>query len=388
MTYAEIREEMRAARAGLRTTEQMDALLRVMAENGWGKRGQRWDAEDHRIAALQVYAAKYGEALPDDAHPLAHQMLEKRDDWWSIDLARRVLAARLGAVVDDWNDLQVLASGTEILGSLYESNAHRRVLARMPRLLAKIRAFCQETENPNYMPASVGSFSLTDGIAVSSEGARPWQTLQLQGDAESVALRSSPVRLRFTQQIILNDDSGYISAMIDAVLIAAAQNELREAFSALTDNANLSDGEPLFGLANTVTVDTSATSAIDSAVAKLRGQELNGAPVDVDPHALIVPAVDEATARKLVSELDPGQPWIDVVGTSYLPEDAWYLFADPEMMPVVQRVLLKGSNGQSLKFDPVGPKPEESGADIILGGMHTYRYQPVSRLGAVRIDFS
>jgi hypothetical protein len=118
----------------------------------------------------------------------------------------------------------------------------------------------------------------------------------------------------------------------------------------------------------------------------LRAQQSNGKNADCDPVALVVPSSDESTARALVAGMSTAEPWVEVIGTSYVSAQ-WYLAADPNIWPVVCRGTLRGSNGESLRFVPGLPSKGEGSRDLVLTGNHAVAYAPVSRVGMVRMTF-
>lgn len=349
-----------------------------------------WSAQDKRESAAEILAVKAGERLPEDPHPLTRQRLATRSDWTTVDLLRDILAAQWGGHVVDWSDRQILAhgAGTAELGELYHANANRRLLTRQPRLLDKVFAFCAPTEAKDFKPQETGLFDLEVGIDTASDAIREWQTMKPKATSEAVALRWSPVRLRFTEQLIVDDNFGAINGIVDAVSVAAAQNELSGAFGVLTDNGNLRDSSALFVTANTVSGASKNAAAIDSAISKLRAQTLNDASCDAEPSALLVPAEDEATARGIIAAASANNDWLRLVATAFLPSGAWYLTADPTLWPCIVRQTMRGNDGQSLRFSPGTPNEREGSRDVILEGLHAYRYAATGRAGLVKIEVS
>ena len=346
----------------------------------------KWQPYDYEISAREILAHRAGDPLPREVHPLTEQRLQARSHWSNIDLARDILAASFGDQVLGWNDRQVHASAitTHVLGDLFSATANSRVLTRQPRLLDKLFTFTHAVELPNYLAATVGTFELTEEVGPALTVLQEWQTVDPQATTEAVALRMAPLRLRFSEQMVVNDDANAMRAIVDATVTSASQNELARAFGLLTANGAMADGDNLFIDANTTAGQSKNAAAIDAGIAKLRAQLIHGQAADIEPFALLVPAADEGTARTVVHDMG-GPEWLRVVGTSYLAAGAWYLTGDPTVWPVVSRATMAGSSGMSLRFTSGMPNEFEGSRDVILEALHTYEYRAISRTGICKI---
>ncbi len=154
-----------------------------------------------------------------------------------IDIAKELLAQRYGAQARGWDVRQVMGSGTSTadLAPLLANTANRAVFARAPRLLDKVLAVAAPARDPRlYKPSTAGTVELDVGIEDATTGLREWQTMAVKAAGEALALRSSPIRLRFCEQAIVNDDVNAFAATVAAVGTAAAQNEAPPASTCLT----------------------------------------------------------------------------------------------------------------------------------------------------------
>lgn len=122
-------------------------------------------------------------------------------------------------------------------------------------------------------------------------------------------------------------------------------------------------------------------------MALMRSQAINGRPSDARPVYYVVPASEEVTAREAVAKMGSGNSVpLEVIPTAHLADGAAsYLFASPSAWPAVARGTMRGSNGVSLRFQPGSPNEAESSRDAILEGLHTVGFEPISRLGVVKI---
>ena len=105
---------------------------------------------------------------------------------------------------------------------------------------------------------------------------------------------------------------------------------------------------------------------------------------------LLVPSVDEVTARALVATLSNTRDVLEVVSVApeYLSTGSWYLFADPEDFPVILRGTLSGHDGQSLSWGSGELREGDAFGSLRMDAIHSVGYAAVSRCGAVRIDMA
>ena len=352
----------------------------------------RWNESDLIEAHGEVLAALTGVRRPVVAmHPLAAEALANGRTPSMIDLAKAFAVQKFGGGARGWDVRTVLNSGvvTEHLGDLWADTANRQVISRAPDLSGTINAVCRDVPLNNFLASRVGTVELGVGIEEAANFARPWQTIAVSGSAEEMALRLSPIRLRIAQQAIVNDDIRGIVALIDALATACAQNELAALAGLLNNAQTLADGSAWIhaDYANRLAGQSKDIAAVNGAVALLRSQTVNAKATDADPATLLVPAADEATARKLVRESSGAADWFNVRGTSYLSAGYWYLFADPQIWPAIARGIMRGAEA-TLSFTRGTPRVEESAADVIEEAQHVFDLGVVSRVGLVRIEVS
>jgi hypothetical protein len=177
--------------------------------------------------------------------------------------------------------------------------------------------------------------------------------------------------------------------MVEATITAAAQSELSALFALPNADQTLSDGNAwLHADYSNLAAGTSKDAAGLAAAAALAAQEVNNKSADCQPHLLLVPSADAATARKLVADASlPGTPWMDLRATSDLSSDRWYLLADPAVWPALVRATLPGSESRSVVWDSSMPNAWEGFGAVIVGNL-TFDYGVVSRVGIVNMTFA
>lgn len=168
-----------------------------------------------------------------------------------------------------------------------------------------------------------------------------------------------------TRQAIVNDDLGAFDQFVRNLGYLAADAEARMLVALLTANSGagpvLDDGLPLFH-ANHGNLAASggaiSETTLDAARAAMRTQKgVDGELViDAEPRYLLVPAAKQTPAEKMVASITPAaagdvnpfagrleaiaEPRLDAVSAA-----AWYLFASPDRVPVVEFAYLEGAQG-------------------------------------------
>jgi len=175
-----------------------------------------------------------------------------------------------------------------------------------------------------------------------------------------------------TPEVIVNDDTGYIQALADGIGRAGPRAIDRRVYTLLESNPVLTDGTALFhadhgnlaasGAAPTVALLDSAANAM----------AIQTAPGDDSEYLEITPAValvntglrgdmvvlveaqyDPDTANKLQRPNKVRGIVGDIVATPRIAAAPWYLFADPNVAPVLEVVFLNGQRQPVLTQEDV-----------------------------------
>ena len=384
---AQIPDDIRNA-----SREELDARLDAY-RSGNTRRAAPMRETDLEEAHAQVMAAMTRGTRP--SHPLAIEMLANGRAPTMLDLATQYSIHRAGDPARSWDPRQVLAyaANTSHLANIVAQTANTVALQRGHDLLAKARRITRTVELKDYRPVTVANIELIGDVPPPRTVLQEWATPFPRADATEMALATSPLRLRFTEAMSLADDFEGFARMVEAVTIAAAQNELRWLFGMIQANPDLPDGQPLFSEAGGNLVEgTPSKLVLELAVNALRRQKVNYQAADIEPSLLLVPTQSEGHALELVKEKSVSSPWLEVVPTSYLTESSpWFLCADPAQWPQFLRGVARGSNGQTLRFAPgsVGADEADRARDIIVEAMHTVTYAVApSRVGCVRMGIT
>lgn len=193
---------------------------------------------------------------------------------------------------------------------------------------------------------------------------------------EVIQLGSYGKIISFTRQMIINDDLSALQRVPTYFGRSAANLESDVVYGALTGNAVMSDGKPLFhaqhgnlGAGGAIEIDTLSAGRTAMRLQKSPG---DGTPLNGAPKFLLVPAALETTAGQMTSnQYVPNQanqqnpfystltpvvePRLDAISTT-----AWYLAADPAAIDTIEYCYLEGEQGlyteQDLDFDVDGLK--------------------------------
>lgn len=343
----------------------------------------KWTPADYWLAATETVRMQAGLTV-EAPHPLTEE--RATGDWSLVRMMREYLQAQ-HPTMSERDDRAILAAavGTEILPELLVEVANGTTLVRMPAMLAKVLRITRAIELKNYLPSAAATFEV-DAFDTATPNFGEWVTLKPTGTAELLGLGSSPIRLRITEQLQLRDDAvNAVAGIVAAAASAAAQGESAACFGLLEDNPTLADGDTLFIASNTASGGAPSALILESAIATLRKQQLNGRSCDADPVNLICSADHEGAARAAVRTIYGDQAPVEVVATAHLSTDAWFLQADPAIWPTVARATMQGSQGNSLRFTPGRSNERESVRDTILESLHTFDIGAVSRLGIVKV---
>ena len=320
-------------------------------------------------------------------HPIAEEKLANGAHVTLLDMGRTWAANRHGPEAMGWDDHKVMAYATsEHLSEVMTVNANSIIMARAPELQRIPIRLSRAVSLPDYKPVSVGTLTLDAAVPEPSQMLRQWAAIKPTVTAGYLQAGMSPLRIRFSEILLVNDDLEAMARTVEAALLAASQNEVAMFTRLLTANGNLPDGSAWFSSANSVLGGAANASSLAAGMQKMREQTVNGLPADFRPRYWLVPSSDEFNALEAVREVSVDRPIVEVIPTGHLPAGiGGFLFADPAAWPAVARGTLRGSNGVSLRFSPGSPNELESARDAILEGAHNVGFAPVSRLGVVRI---
>lgn len=203
---------------------------------------------------------------------------------------------------------------------------------------------------------------------VSMEEGEEYEYGSLTESRETYALGKYGKGVKFTREMLINDDLDAFSRVPMLMGRAASRLEETTAIGILTTNAAMSDSNALFSTAH-ANLTTGALTAASLGVARsaMRKQTPLGGdasnPLELTPKVLLVPEEISATAEQLVgSTVDPAKqnatPNLAFVQRLVVASSArlsitsttqWYLFADYNEIDTVDVAFLEGEEGPTIE---------------------------------------
>lgn len=235
-----------------------------------------------------------------------------------------------------------------------------------------IRALCTRQEVGDLKEVSLGHVTIAE-VHVEPVGTGMREVAVVSPDASVTgAATLYAVRLLIPLRLLINDDLGAVSAAVRSAALALLRREAREFGDLLTANPNVYDGSPLFGSSNTTTETGLSVAALDEAEDKLHGlADAAGAPMDAAGATLLVPTSKAATAKVLTTAVGGG---LEVISSTFCPQDYSYLFASPDSAPTITRLTMGSSDSPTaapqkvaIDFDGAGYVVEHAVGMVATG---------------------
>ena len=205
---------------------------------------------------------------------------------------------------------------------------------------------------------SMGSIGTLDDLTESGE----YKNKSLP-DGEKAKVRASTKGniIAVTREAIINDDLGYLLSQSRMMGNAAGNTIEQMVYALLASNPKLADGYSLFhakhnNLQNGAAYSESSLDKMAIAMGTQKAvadEDGKSGELAIDPSVLLVPRADRVTANKwMTNEFMPGgepnrpesngvQGLAEVVATSRV-KSGYYLFADPNVAPVMEVDFLNG----------------------------------------------
>ena len=242
---------------------------------------------------------------------------------------------------------------------LLEDVANKAVRAGQENASASYREWVDITEIPDFKTVSrVGLGAAPDLLPVKEGGEIEHGTFG--EEAEKFQLESYARIFSVTRKAVINDDLSALTTLPAAFAASAVRKEGDLVYSILTDNGNMSDGNPLFHAthSNIGTAAAPSVAALAEARKLMRRQKTVGGTglLNAVPRFVIAPAALETEFEQLLASLvDPSKsndtgnsefvrgltlvvdPRLDEVS-----ETGWYLAADATTVGTVELGRLAG----------------------------------------------
>ncbi|MBD2842245.1 prohead protease/major capsid protein fusion protein [Erythrobacter rubeus] len=325
---------------------------------------QRGPNPDHAVIferRVEGLAARMGGAEPsDEARPYANMAL--------IDQARSSLQAAGVAGLNTMSREEILHRAlhtTSDFPNLLTASGNRVLMPAYQAASSPIKRLARKTNAPDFRPLSqlkIGEFGKLDKVNESGEikGTTTSETI------EGYRLETFGRIFGLSRQAIINDDLAALGRWASMMGQAAAETEADQLISLITESNGVGPviketGNPLFdadhgnlaSVAGAPSVDTLSAARLAMRMQKGLGGDQ---PINVTPKYLVIAPDLETTAEKVLAELraatvDEQNPFsgrLELMVEARLPETAWYVFADPATVPVLEYAYLSSAQGPQL----------------------------------------
>lgn len=255
------------------------------------------------------------------------------------------------------NEIVRFALSTSDLPYVLENVAHRSLQAGYAKQPSRWTAFSARKSAPNFKAQSIVQLGVQTGFDAMAEGGE-YKVGYLSDSKETWQLLTYGKQLNITRQTIINDDLGALTDVPMQMGMKAAIKQASLVFSLLTTN-KMSDGATdVFssGHANYTSSGTAiSVESLGVGRAAMRAQtDPSGDLIDIEPKFLIVSPTKEQLALQYTSQnyvpataatQNVWAPLLTPIADGRLSGNAWYLFADPAVAPVIVYGYLDGNEG-------------------------------------------
>ncbi len=305
-----------------------------------------------------IFARMTGTAPSEAARPFMGDRL--------IDHARAILTMRGQSVAGMTGEDMVRAAqhGTSDFPNLLTGVGNRTLMAAYEAAPNPLKALARRTTLPDFRAGSKLRLGEIGKLQPVSESGEIKSTSRAEA-VESYALDTYASIFSLSRKAILNDDLGAFRDWSIAAGKAAAETEADLLVTLLTQSAGagplMGDGVRLFHAThgNVGTPDDPTVNPVSEARIALRSQKgLDGTtPINATPKFLLVHPERETEGEQLlatiyaaqVGEVNPFTGKLSLLVEARLPdEDAWYVFADPAVLPVLEYAYLSSAQGPQM----------------------------------------
>lgn len=259
------------------------------------------------------------------------------------------------------------SAGVNDFANILGSNMHRTLISAYREVPMQWSTYCRTSSVSDFRSADrIAGSEAEDLLDLGPGGTGPYQDSALTEKKYSIRANTKGRAFSVTRQAIVNDDLNFISQQPARFGRAAARTLAQDVVvSTIEANAAAYDGTALFHTnhSNLLTGGASGLTAanINTARVAISRAEFEGQPMNLQAQYLVVPPELEGTARVILeSEMIP-QPGTGIGSMNYLRNSlqlviepmltsstAWYVFANPADVPVVEVAFLNGKSEPDL----------------------------------------
>ncbi len=261
------------------------------------------------------------------------------------------------------------AHSTSDFPNLLTSTANRALMQTYQAAASPVKSMARQRLHRDFRPMTkirLGGMPSLGKVAENGE----IKSVTRDETKETFSLDTYGSIFSLTRQALINDDLGAFGEFATTAGRAAAETEAEIIVSILTGNPVMDDGENLFDSAHGNLAGAggaiSVTTLHAARLAMRKQTDLNGKPINAVPKFLLVAPEQETVAEQVLAELNattvaeqnPFAGRMTLAVDPRLPASAWYLFADPASVPVLEYAYLSSAQGPQIAsregFDILG----------------------------------
>ncbi|GIU74767.1 MAG: hypothetical protein KatS3mg004_1854 [Bryobacteraceae bacterium] len=348
--------------------------------------------DEARAAIFEELAARY-ERTPTRSQvaQITHDAVDKRIDAMTACLMRQINPSKYeDDPGNEWRGMRLSRMAEEcvrLAGMRRPTSPHEMVRLALstsdfPNVLANVanqtlldayqyaspsyRRWCRQSTAPDFKTiyrVRIGEFPSFEQLA--EGGAIRFGSVAESKEQYAIATYARGVVI--TREMIINDDLGAINQLFAGIGVQAAVLENRTVYAIVTTNPTMSDGVALFHATHGNLAGSGSTIGVDAVgagrAAMMAQKGLDGAtPLNIAPRFLIVPAALATKAEAFVTagnviytkqaDVNPFAGRLEVVSDAMLDTastTAWYLAADPMLVPTIEYAYLEGAQGPQVE---------------------------------------
>ncbi len=249
---------------------------------------------------------------------------------------------------------------TSDFASLLANVASKRLRAAYAAAPQTFKAFCRQSNNPDFKSKSVVQLSSAPAFKKVREGME-YSYGGLTEGVEQYALSTFGRIVPITRQTLINDDLGAFDRLPTMIGRAAADLESTTVYDVLLTNAAMGDGVALFhgthgNLMAGTAIDETNLALADKAIRDQRSLANKSADreyLNLMPKFLLTGTAKRIEAQKMVTAVTPNatsgvnvfQNAIEPITEARVTGNKWLLIADPATVDTIEYAYLEGEEG-------------------------------------------
>lgn len=337
-------------------------------------------------AGVPVEKAGYSEQTLD----AAHKMRNRRIDWFAEQICAKK-GIELDGPVGSKGWIEAAFSTSELSGIV--GNVANKALQNAFQAYPSIaETICGIAQHSNFHKHTVYSLALGGELReVSKDG--ELKHLRLAEESYERQVKTRGALLRISEEDMINDDMGAFNRNAQAIANKALVSREKAVFTALCGTGN---GASFFTSARGNYFEGSGTALAHASLATatqmfMDQTDPSGDPTLLTPKYLVVPTALSETAKTLLQSdylLGPtttkqpsnniwknayeqlSSPFLSNANISGSSSTAWFLLADPTVMPAIELAYLNGQSTPRVEFFGIDSDPETLGVTWRV----TYRF--------------